>query len=89
MADGVEDVGLTTVPCEARQDKHCGTRVAFWVGSAVPVIYPVQRDLTSVSRPDQLTEDSGGDRRVSLLTEYRFKWYTVGWPNMQMTRGYG
>lgn len=50
-------VRLLAVPREARQDQQRGPRGGFWVGEAVVVVHPVQRDLTAVGGADELAGD--------------------------------
>lgn len=55
LANSVEHVGLLAVPRQARKDQHCGASRGFWVGRTGLIVHPVQRNLTTVNRTDELT----------------------------------
>lgn len=56
LVDGMKHIGLLAVPCNAWEDQYCGAGRGFWVGHAGLIVHPVQRDLTTINRTDQLTE---------------------------------
>lgn len=50
----MEHVPLPAVPRQAWEDQHGGTGGGLWVGGAGLIVRPVQRDLSSVGRTDEL-----------------------------------
>lgn len=56
LANGMEHIGLLAVACQTWEDQYCGAGGGFWVGRTVLIVHPVQRDLTTINRSDQLTE---------------------------------